>query len=607
MMNFTTRFFFLSRGERNIAPLGAAAAFVLVAALAAAGFWVEHLHRRSLRVDRQHHIETDCRLLALSVSEMLRTNQLTSVRRTVAEEAAKENLRVCRLTVGAGKVIADSDPAAINTAVMPDHWDLPAGETVAEPGLNEIAMRVPVAVPGRGSALLEVSATTQDAATGTEELWAGLGICGSIGLGSQLLVYRRSRRGLAEIDQLRGAVTALGDGETDCAALKLNPSAGRAAVSWNNLLDEVNQLRHRAVTDRAAAGGGGRRAQSGGLEAACDAMSQGLVLVDDQMKVRFSNGAACAFLHQDRNALTGKPAVDLISDEKFQESIRAIADGKLRRPVTVEMETSGEAGLGVLRFCIRPVRRGDADSAMIIVEDVTQQRAAERARNAFINQVTHELRTPLTNIRLYTETAIDDGDADPAVRAKCLNVINLECRRLERIVGEMLSVAEIEAGSCTIRREDVYFEALVEELKADYQAQAEEKRINLQFVLAPKLPKIQADRDKLAIALHNLIANALKYTPEGGSVTVTADVKDGQLIVDVTDTGIGIKPEEQDRIFDRFYRSADPRVGKIVGTGLGLTLAREVVRLHGGDVTLQSVLDKGSTFSAVIPMSALAA
>jgi signal transduction histidine kinase len=129
----------------------------------------------------------------------------------------------------------------------------------------------------------------------------------------------------------------------------------------------------------------------------------------------------------------------------------------------------------------------------------------------------------------------------------------------------------------------------------------------LKFIHPPKLPKLQGDRDKINLALHNLLGNALKYTPAEGQVTVSIDVRNGQLVIDVIDTGIGIKPEEAEKIFDKFYRSEDPRVEKITGTGLGLTLAREVVRLHGGDVTLQSELNRGSTFTATFPIPAEAA
>jgi signal transduction histidine kinase len=260
-----------------------------------------------------------------------------------------------------------------------------------------------------------------------------------------------------------------------------------------------------------------------------------------------------------------------------------------------------------LRFAVRPVRKEDTASAMLIIEDVTQQRVAEQARNSFIAQVTHELRTPLTNIRMYVETAIDDSSDNPAVRSNCLNIINQETRRLERIVGEMLSVAEIEAGSFKVRHDDVSMDVMLSELESDYAAQAAEKKIIMKFIRPPKLPKLQGDRDKIALSLHNLLGNALKYTPAEGEVTVAVDIRGNQMVIDVADTGIGIKPEEAERVFDKFYRSDDPRVEKITGTGLGLTLAREVIRLHGGDVTVQSELNHGSTFTATFPVSAEAA
>jgi two-component system sensor histidine kinase VicK len=122
--------------------------------------------------------------------------------------------------------------------------------------------------------------------------------------------------------------------------------------------------------------------------------------------------------------------------------------------------------------------------------------------------------------------------------------------------------------------------------------------------LPPKLPAIKGDRDKISVALQNLVGNAIKYTPEGGQVTLNVAVEQNLLTVEVIDTGIGIGEEDLKYVFDKFYRAKDPRVGKIIGTGLGLTLAREVIRLHGGDITAESKLDKGSTFTMTLPINA---
>jgi signal transduction histidine kinase len=169
------------------------------------------------------------------------------------------------------------------------------------------------------------------------------------------------------------------------------------------------------------------------------------------------------------------------------------------------------------------------------------------------------------------------------------------------MIGEMLSLTEIEAGSLQLKKDDVRLDAVLEQLRTDYAQQAAEKGLSLAFDLPPKLPVFSGDQDKLALVLHNLLGNALKYTPAGGKVSLAAKADAAQLSVAVTDTGIGVAPDEQQQIFERFYRAKDPRVAKITGTGLGLALAREIARLHGGDVSVQSELNRGSTFTLTLP------
>ncbi|MCA9296955.1 MAG: hypothetical protein KC983_10565, partial [Phycisphaerales bacterium] len=215
----------------------------------------------------------------------------------------------------------------------------------------------------------------------------------------------------------------------------------------------------------------------------------------------------------------------------------------------------------------------------------------------------HELRTPLTNIRMYVETAIEDGDRDPAVRGQCLNVINHEAARLERIVGDMLSVAEIEAAGIELIINDIRLENLFAELENDYRAQADDRGLTLTFDIIPRLPALRGDRDKLTLVFHNLLGNALKYTIDQGTVTVRVDATETELLVDVSDTGIGIAPEDQERIFEKFQRARDQRLDSIAGTGLGLALAQEVVHRHGGSLTVESTLDVGSTFHVRLPLN----
>jgi signal transduction histidine kinase len=307
-------------------------------------------------------------------------------------------------------------------------------------------------------------------------------------------------------------------------------------------------------------------------------------------------------LQRKREELAGAELMPML-DDAAAEPILGVAMGRVRQRTSVELERKSERGeRTTLRLTARPMRREDHASAVVLVEDVTQQKVADESRNAFVAQATHELRTPLTNIRLYVETMVEDGENDPQVRAKCLNVIGNEARRLERIVSDMLSVSEIEAGSLKLRSGDIRLDALFEELHADFKAQAEDKEIKLNFAMPPKLPVMIGDRDKLMLALHNLVGNALKYTPTGGVVMVQVDAG-ADLRVAVTDNGIGISPEEQELIFEKFYRAKDRRIAGITGSGIGLALARQVVRMHGGDISVTSQIDKGSTFTMSVPVA----
>jgi PAS domain S-box-containing protein len=398
----------------------------------------------------------------------------------------------------------------------------------------------------------------------------------------------------------REALLASSDGERLPDRLEVDPSLGPEAIAWNRVVDEARRNRRQgAIKDGPAI----RDNRFSDLDAACDSMADGLVLVDAGLRVKFANGAAAVYLRMQREQIIGHDAMEVFKDEKLLQAVQSVVTGAAHRSVTVEVERKDETGGGVLRFTVRHVRQGDSAAAMIVVEDITQQRMADAARNNFVAQVAHELRTPLTNIRLYVESAIEGQPHDPASVQSALNVINQESRRLERTVSEMLSVSEIEAGSIRLRRDDVHMDVLIEETKTDFLEQARDKEIALQFALPPKTPVLQGDRDKIALAVHNLVGNALKYTPKKGQVSVTLGVQKGKVSVEVADTGIGIKPDEVELVFERFYRSKDERVTRITGTGLGLTLAREIARLHGGDITLESQLDKGSTFTLWLPIA----
>lgn len=437
-----------------------------------------------------------------------------------------------------------------------------------------------------------------------------LGVAGAVATAGLLAIagiYRRMRVRFKAVSAIGTALLESATATTGSrTSLQLNETFGPEAIAWNSLLREADASRTAVVVDRTRAALGDRRSGGGDFEAACESLSIGMLIVDQQMQVRQVNGAAATLLQVKRDGIVGTPIIKLITDPNVATAVAAVAGGSGQRR-TVEMTRNEPTGQTILRIQVRPTRRDDAGGVLVTIDDVTQQRLADAARNTFITQATHELRAPLTNMRLCLEAAVDDLDSNPSAMREHLNVLNTESRRLERMVSEMLSIAEIEAGSMRLKSDDVRLDKLFEELNHDFVRLAADKQITLKFDLPPKLPVLHGDRDKLMLSLQNLVGNALKYTPNGGKVTVSLREEGGSVAVDITDTGIGIKDEERNRIFERFYRAQDARVTKITGTGLGLSLAREVARLHGGDVSVQSEIDKGSTFTLTLPPRARAA
>jgi signal transduction histidine kinase len=596
----------LVRGESAIAKGGMILCAIFVVMMAGSCWWTYLVQQEAVAEARREQVRAVEALLWQSAEVMLAQDEISAVRRLVADATHTYNLERCRIVLPDNTVIAAGDTSQIKLTRLPPTWsDAPmaAGANGASPSL--ITLSHPLSVPGRGSARLDLAAPIQYPLGTFIETQAGVAAIGVAALVSLLLVYRSMRTRLRAMGAIREALLALAGGERSLAALAIGPDLGPEAAAWNDLLLDKDQLAATVAVAGARQTVNDRRVNKGDLDAAFDAMSQGLVLINEKLHAKFVNGAAAVFLQARRDDMLGADVSTFIKYPDVMKAIQGVATGTVRRRMTFEVKHEGEGAggaAGVLRFSVRPVRREDSAAAMVIIEDVTQQRVADEARNSFVAQATHELRTPLTNIRLYVETAIDEGEENPAVRAKALNVINQEVRRLEHIVGEMLSVSEIEAGSFKLNRADVRLDAMFEELQTDYDAQAREKQIRFKINLPPKLPAIQGDREKIAMAIHNLVGNALKYTPAQGQVTVNVAIDRTLLTVDVVDTGLGITEEDQKKIFEKFYRAKDPRIGKIPGTGLGLTLAREVIRLHGGDIAVHSELNKGSTFTLTLPV-----
>jgi len=541
-------------------------------------------------------------MLARAAESLMETNGLSTLRRTVAETALEYNLRVCRILLPNGAILADADPAAITLIDLPASWEGEAPAYAEEFARQSARFAYPLTIPGRGSATLRIAAGVDDRLDASLVPQTSQMAIACLALASMLLVHRHSRFRLKAIGAIHEILMAVRDEGADISTLELDPKLGAEAVAWNKLLGDRQATQVRSAIQQVKEVAHEKSESAGAFGAAFDAVPSGLAFVNRALQIEHVNGAAAVFLQAARAQLLHVPVATAIKDERVVAAVREAAENPAAKRAVIEVEQGCTVTAGVLRFAVVPIRDGQSHFALVTIEDITQQRVATAAMNSFLAKAAHELRTPLTNIRLFVEEALEHCEKNPVAASRCLNVVNDETQRLDRTVAEILSASQIEAGSFELKRDDVHLDEMLAKLKADHEAQAKEKRIAYEFDLPPKLPILQADRDKIALALHNLVGNALKYTLDGGRIVVSAQVEKSRLSVSVSDTGIGISPEEIEKVFEKFYRSKNPLATNVKGSGLGLPIAREVARLHGGDVVAESELGKGSTFTLILPL-----
>ncbi len=267
------------------------------------------------------------------------------------------------------------------------------------------------------------------------------------------------------------------------------------------------------------------------------------------------------------------------------------------------------AGL-VINVRIAPAMMGDEFvGAVALFRDITREVEVERLKSEFISTVSHELRTPMTSIKGYTDLLFLEtvGDINQAQR-NFLQIIKSNADRLTLLVNDILDISRIEMGRIRLDLKPLPIKTVIEEVVTSLSEQVQEKNLSITLEVPEDLPPVKGDHDRVTQILVNLISNAYQYTPRGGRITISAQQQrafavGGALQVNVADTGIGISPEDQEKIFDPFYRAEHPLVQESGGTGLGLNIVKSFVEMQGGEIWVESELDQGSTFSFTLPLA----
>ena len=254
-----------------------------------------------------------------------------------------------------------------------------------------------------------------------------------------------------------------------------------------------------------------------------------------------------------------------------------------------------------IELCFAPFSDAERGGVLVVLHDATEQWKTEERRREFVANVSHELRTPLTNIRSYAET-MQDAELPPEMRESFLDVIIRETDRMTHIVQDLLTLSRLESGKAEIAMRRFSFSEAIESVLRSVQMEAKRRGHNLLYEPEGTLPEPMGDRGRIEQVMMNILGNAIKYTPDNGRIVVAAGSGRESVWFEVRDNGIGIPPEDRERIFERFYRVDKARSRESGGTGLGLSIAREIVQLHNGTLRLVERDEPGTCIRMELPL-----
>jgi two-component system phosphate regulon sensor histidine kinase PhoR len=514
-----------------------------------------------------------------------------------------ENIKA-RVTVIApdGTVLGDSYEAGDALRRMDNHLTRPEVRDALASGLG-ISIRlsgtvgirmlnvaVPVRLPERrllgfvrlSIPLTEIEAQHQALRAG---LIAAMGIAFVLSLALSYLVARSITRPLSEI--VKAAKRMVGGEFQPRIRPRSNDEVSDLARVLNQMAASIEEKIGFLKADRAK------------MAATLIAMQEGVMVLAADGTLRLINPAMERMIGRQGVELTGRSYWEVIRQSKLHEFIaQALSGGG---------GLTAEIGLGIgpdriFQVYASSLAEGENASAgvVLVFHDITDVRRLEQVRKDFVANVSHELRTPLTAIKGYVEALRDDPKVDPPQRHRFLEIIETHTDRLNMIITDLLLLSKIESGQIPLKEEPVELAPLINRTLGLLSHQIDRKQHKIVLSVPGALPPVLGDEERLGQVFSNLLDNAIKYTPDQGTITITAMINDGMIKVSIEDTGLGIPPKDLPRIFERFYRVDKARSRELGGTGLGLAIVKHLVEAHGGTVFAESS-GQGSRFIVKLP------
>ncbi|GJM41347.1 MAG: hypothetical protein DHS20C20_16290 [Ardenticatenaceae bacterium] len=391
------------------------------------------------------------------------------------------------------------------------------------------------------------------------------------------------------VRQLTSVIRRISKGEWDARVIpQTRDEMGELIFTFNEMIDSLKQ-HHLTLLE-----------ENDQFNTVLNYMADGVLITDSVGNVRLINPAASKlFSLSEKSALAHTFAEVVRQHQLIELWHRSQNEGQI---VTAAVEIGRDL---FLQAIVTPFRERQAEGYLIILQDLTTVRHLQTVRRDFISNISHELRTPLASLRVIIETLQDSAYDDPETAVHFLNRAAGEVDVLTQMVQELLELSRIESGQVPLHLQATAVADLLLVPTERLKLQAERAKVNLILDLPAALPPALADPTRIHQVISNLLHNAIKFTPEGGTITLKAHADDAknEVIFSVHDDGVGIAKEDLGRIFERFYKSDRARTRGRGGTGLGLAISRHIVEVHNGRIWVKSKENKGSSFYFSLPIA----
>ena len=386
------------------------------------------------------------------------------------------------------------------------------------------------------------------------------------------------------VHQLTQVARRLAEGDLSA---RLLPSGrdeiGQLTRAFNNMADRLREQMTTLAEER------------GRLSAVLDHMADGVLITDASGHVQLLNATAARLLATTEERALGRSFAQVVPHHSLIESWKACQGQGVEQVQAVEISRDGL----FVQAIITPFEEADVEGCVVILQDLTRIRRLETVRRDFISNISHELRTPLAGLKALVDTLRGGAIKDPPAAKRFLKRMDAEVDALTQMVEELLELSRIESGQVPLRLAPTSAAEVVIPPTERLRPQAERAGVELAIQLPDDLPRVLADVDRARQVVSNLVHNAVKFTPPGGTITLSARAAGDEVTISVQDTGVGIPADDLARIFERFYKADRARSGG--GTGLGLAIAKHVIQGHGGRIWAESVEGEGSTFYFTLP------